>query len=69
LQLAEAMSQNDPAGARKVLEKTRDVASAMRLQAAVQGADQLMPIIGGDSLAGKQLPLVPSPAPSATKRP
>jgi hypothetical protein len=69
LQLAEAMSGTDPAGARKVLEKTRDVASAMRLQAAVQGAEQLMPILG-DSLAGKQLPVLPPPAtPPAQKQP
>ncbi|HET9453504.1 MAG TPA: DUF2723 domain-containing protein [Gemmatimonadaceae bacterium] len=68
LQLAEALAQNDPAAARQVLQKTRDVASAMRLQAAVAGADQLMPILTGDSLAGKQLPVIPPAAP-AQKQP
>ena len=67
LQLAEAMSANDPAGARRVLEKTRDVAVAMRLQGAVQGTEQLMPMLG-DSLSGSQLPLIPQPAP-AQKQP
>jgi hypothetical protein len=68
VQLSEAMAAQDPAAARKVLETTRDVAAAMRLQGAVAGVDQLMPTLGGDSPPGKALPVLP-PAPPAQKQP
>ena len=59
LELSEALAGRDPAAARAVLSTTRQVASAMRLDAAVAGADQLMPTIIGDSAAKTVLPVVP----------
>ncbi|MEX2180262.1 MAG: DUF2723 domain-containing protein [Gemmatimonadaceae bacterium] len=66
LELAETLSQSDPATARSVVEKTRDVARAMRLEAAVAGAEQMLPLMTApaDSTRGILLPgLAPPDSP------
>ncbi len=63
LELAEALSQRETAAARAVLQDTRSIAQAMRLQQAVAGVDQLIPQLGApsDTAASKVLPIAPPP--------
>jgi hypothetical protein len=70
IELAETMADSDPAGARTVLAKTRDVANAMRLDAAAASVEQMLPLIqdlSGDS--PRALPLPPSPPATKTQTP
>jgi hypothetical protein len=81
LQLADAVREKDPQGARAIVAETRAVASSMRLDAAVASMDQYFPTESmlGDSARGSILKgAVPAPKappaakatePPATKRP
>ena len=61
LELAEMLRDQDPASARDILNQTRAVASAVRLESAVANIDQIaIPI--GDSARGR---LLPAPPPAA----
>ena len=65
VELAEALRESDPTGALKVLDTTREVAKAMRIEQAVAGIDQLMPqpaLPAGDSARGRVLPILPPAA-------
>jgi hypothetical protein len=60
LELAEALQGRDPQTAHKVFDETKQLAKAVRLESAVQGAEQIFPsnitIPSGDSARGKLLP-------------
>ena len=62
LELAEALSQRDQAAARTVLQETRSIAQAMRLDQAVAGVDQLLPQLGAPSDTARARPLPLGPA-------
>src|SRR5688500_5924841 len=71
VELAEALREQDPREAKKVLDQTRSVANAMRLGAALGSIDQILPNItvpSGDSARTKVLPLLTPDTPS-TKSP
>jgi hypothetical protein len=72
IELAEAVAPRDPAAARNILNKTRAVAAAMRLEPAVAGVDQLIPQLLGppsDSPAAQTLPVVPLVPPAQKSTP
>jgi hypothetical protein len=60
LELAEALQGRDPQTAHKVFDETKLLAKAVRLESAIQGAEQIFPtsitIPSGDSARGKLLP-------------
>ncbi len=68
LELAETLSTRNPQLARQVLNDTKAVASAMRIEGALGNIDQILPQISvpsGDSAKAQPLPIPPP----ATKRP
>ena len=60
LELAETLQGGDPATAQRVFNETKRLAKAVRLEGAIQGAEQIFPsqitIPSGDSARGKILP-------------
>jgi len=62
VELAEALNDRNPSAARSVLQRTRQVAQAMRLQQAVAGVDQMLPQIGTPSDTARPQPLPLGPA-------
>jgi hypothetical protein len=72
LELAETLRTRDPATAQKVLDDTKGLARAVRLESAVANAEQILPTISipsGDSARGRVLPPATPPPDTKQKQP
>lgn len=71
VELADALRERDPLASRVIVGETRNVAKAMRLDAAIAGMDQYFPPdslvpSAGDTMRARVLPI---PPPAVTKQP